>query len=195
MLFVGDAGTTEASRPSSRHGIEWLVQFTPVDRVSFDAGVALTNARFSDHDPAGRFIPGAPERVVSAGLTFERFDGWFGSIRWQYFGPRPLIEDDSVRSKSTSLVNARIGRETTSRTRISLDIYNLYDRRDIDIDYYYESRRAAFLWSIDSSGMPENIGPPHELAPAGHKRPRDDVEDIVRCKPGSVGVHAWDPYW
>lgn len=143
LLFVGDAGTTEASRPSKRHGVEWLVQFTPVDRISFDAAVALTRARFSDFDAAGGHIPGAPERVASAGVTFERFDGWFGSVRWRYFGPRPLIEDNSVRSKSTSLVNARIGRELNKRTRISLDIYNLFDRRDNDIDYFYESQLAG----------------------------------------------------
>jgi len=143
LLFVGDAGTTEPSRPSRRRGLEWLVQYAPNNLVAFDASLAVTRARFADSDPAGPYIPGAPNRVASAGLTLEGFGGWFGSVRWRYFGPRPLIENDSIRSKSTSLVNARIGYAFDKRTRLSLDVYNLFDRKDNDIDYYYESQLAG----------------------------------------------------
>ena len=49
--------------------------------------------------------------MVSAGLTFgdPAAIGWFGGIKARYFGPRPLIEDNSVRSKSSSPVSARLG--------------------------------------------------------------------------------------
>jgi len=140
LLFVGDAGTTEASRPSRRRGIEWLVQYASNANLAFDASIALTHARFKDADPADSRIPGAPDHVASAGVTWEGLNGWFGSVRWRYFGPRPLVEDNSVRSRSTSLVNARAGYALTKRTRVSLDVYNLFDRKDNDIDYFYESR-------------------------------------------------------
>ena len=29
LLFVGDAGTTEPSRPSQRTGVEWVLQYVP----------------------------------------------------------------------------------------------------------------------------------------------------------------------
>jgi hypothetical protein len=35
--------------------------------------------------------------------------GWFGGLRVRYFGPRPLIEDNSVRSNSSTPVSARLG--------------------------------------------------------------------------------------
>jgi len=140
LLFVGDAGTTEPSRPSRRRGIEWLVQYAPTAQLAFDASLALTHARFRDIDPVGSRIPGAPERVASAGVTWEGLNGWFGSVRWRHFGPRPLIEDNTVRSRSTNLVNARAGYALTKQTRLSLDVYNLFDRKDNDIDYFYESR-------------------------------------------------------
>jgi outer membrane receptor protein involved in Fe transport len=143
LLFVGDAGTTEASRPSRRYGLELLTQYLPRPGIAFDFTLALTHARFRDPDPAGSFIPGAPDRVASAGVTLEGGGGWFGALRWRYFGPRPLIEDDSVRSKGTSLVNARAGYAFSKTLRLQLDVFNLFNRKDNDIDYFYQSRLAG----------------------------------------------------
>jgi hypothetical protein len=140
LLFVGDAGTTEASRPSKRRGIEWLVQYAPRTGVSFDFTAAWTRARFEGADPAGDFIPGAPDRVASAGMTLDSGAGWFGALRWRYFGPRPLEESGAVRSQSTSLVNGRVGYEFAPRARVWLDVFNLFDRKDDDVTYYYASR-------------------------------------------------------
>jgi hypothetical protein len=145
LLFVGDAGTTEPSRPSRRHGLELLLQYLPKAGVALDLSLGLTHARFRDDDPTGSHIPGAPGRVVSAGVTVERGEGWFGALRWRYFGPRPLIEDDSVRSKSTSLVNARLGYAFSKKLKLQLDAFNLFDRTDHDIDYFYESQLAGEL--------------------------------------------------
>ena len=105
LLFVGDAGTTEASRPSKRTGVEWVLQYVPRPWLAFDLTAAFTRARFDDDDPAGNRIPGAPDAVASAGMTLDNLNGWFGSLRWRYFGSRALIEDNSVRSESTSLLN------------------------------------------------------------------------------------------
>jgi hypothetical protein len=140
LLFVGDAGTTEASRPSKRSGVELLVQWLPSPNVAIDLTAAFTRARFSDEDPAGERIPGAPESVASAGVTVDRLGGWFGSLRWRYFGPRPLVEDNSVRSRSTSLVNARIGYAVTTSIRAFVDVFNLFNREASDVDYFYASR-------------------------------------------------------
>jgi hypothetical protein len=140
LLFVGDAGTTEASRPSARHGIEWTNFVRLSRRWSADADVAWSQARFTDADPAGDRIPGAAEVVGSLGLTAESQRGPFGSIRLRYFGPRPLIEDDSVRSKRTSLVNAQVGWHVTPRVHVVLDTFNLFNTAASDIDYFYTSR-------------------------------------------------------
>jgi len=99
--------------------------------------------RAAEDDPSapGRFIPGATEGVVSAALTVEDvFGGWFGGVRVRYFGPRPLIEDDSVRSGATSLLNARVGYKFDNGLRIQLDAYNLLNVKADQITYYYDSR-------------------------------------------------------
>jgi outer membrane receptor protein involved in Fe transport len=117
-----------------------LTQYLPRPGLALDLSLAYTHARFRDDDPAGNYIPGAPDRVASAGVTLESGYGWFGSLRWRYFGPRPLIEDNSVRSKSTALVNARAGYAFSKTFKLQLDVFNLFDRKDHDIDYFYESR-------------------------------------------------------
>jgi hypothetical protein len=143
LLFVGDAGTTEPSRPSQRTGVEWVVQYVPKPWLAFDLTVALTRARFTGDDPAGDYIPGAPGSVASAGLTVDNLNGWFGSVRWRYFGPRPLTEDDSVRSKATSLVNTRLGYAVSNKIRAFVDVFNLFNAKDHDTDYFYVSRLPA----------------------------------------------------
>jgi len=66
-------------------------------------------AKFTEHDPAGSYIPGSIETTIATGATIDLPNGLFGSLRTRYFGPRPLIEDNSVRSKATTLVNLEAG--------------------------------------------------------------------------------------
>ena len=140
LLFVGDAGTTEASRPSRRVGVEWTNQYKVLPWMRFDLDLAYTRARFTDVDPAGNFIPGAPAWIAAGGVTFGGDSGWFGALRGRYFGPRPLIEDDSVRSQSSLIFNARAGYRFENGLRLQLDVLNLFNARTNQIEYYYVSR-------------------------------------------------------
>ncbi len=140
LLFIGDAGTTEASRPSRRSGIELESYYNITSNLVADADLAYSRARFRDDDPAGDRIPGAVEGVASAGISVIDIRSFSGSLRYRYFGPRPLIEDDSVRSKSSSTFNGRIGYTFSQRLKLNLDIGNVFDADANDIDYYYASR-------------------------------------------------------
>jgi len=141
IVFVGDAGTTEASRPSRRIGVEWTNRWRVTPRLSLDADLAATRARFTDSDPAGSHIPGAPDIVASAGMTFGgEGPGWFASARLRYFGGRPLVEDDGVRSQASTLVNARLGYRFENGMRAQVDALNLLGSRSNQIEYFYESR-------------------------------------------------------
>jgi TonB dependent receptor/TonB-dependent Receptor Plug Domain len=140
LLFVGDAGTTEASRPSRRVGMEWTNQYKVLPWMRLDLDAAYTKARFTDFGPAGAFIPGAPAWVVSGGVTFGEETGWFGALRGRYFGPRPLVEDDSVRSLPSMIFNARAGYKFDNGLKLQLDVLNLFNARTNQIEYYYLSR-------------------------------------------------------
>ena len=140
LLFVGDAGTTEASRPSRRVGAEWTNQYQILPWMRLDLDVAYTRARFTDFDPAGNFITGAPAWVAAGGVTFGGESGWFGAFRGRYFGPRPLIEDDTVRSQASLIFNARAGYKFDNGLRLQLDVLNLFNAKTNQIEYYYMSR-------------------------------------------------------
>ncbi|MGL4233533.1 MAG: TonB-dependent receptor [Casimicrobium sp.] len=140
LLFIGDAGTTEASRPSRRVGFELANYYKLRDWLTVDADVAFARARFRDDDPAGNRIPGAVEGVASLAVAIDNIGPWFGAAQIRYFGPRPLIEDNRVRSKSTTSLNARLGYRFTPKIRAELEAFNLTNRKASSIDYFYTSR-------------------------------------------------------
>ena len=143
LIYVGDAGATEPSRATARHGVELGVFVRPDDWLTLDADIAWSHARFSRPDPAGDYIPGAVERVASVGVAIQHPSGWFGGARFRHFGEAPLIEDNSVRSNPTTVVNAEIGRRIGERFSVALAVYNIFDTDDNDITYFYESQLAG----------------------------------------------------
>ena len=140
LVFAGDAGTTEASRPSLRRGVEWSNRYIPRPWLIVDFDVSASRARFRDDDPAGNHIPGAIDKVASLGVTLSDLGRWSFSGHVRYFGPRPLVEDASVKSRSSSDVSLRTAYRIERRLRVTFDIHNLFDRKASDIDYFYESR-------------------------------------------------------
>ncbi|MEM9595894.1 MAG: TonB-dependent receptor, partial [Acidobacteriota bacterium] len=50
------------------------------------------------------------------------------------------IEDDSVRSTTSSLVDGRLGYRLGDDIELHLDVFNLFDREASDIEYFYASR-------------------------------------------------------
>ena len=140
LTFVGDAGTTQAGRASRRHGFEFSNYYKPFKWLTVDADVSFARARFRGDDPLGNRIPGAVEGVASLALAVDNLGPYFGALQLRYFGPRPLLENNSVRSKSTATLNGRIGYKYSPKLKLELEGFNLTNRRDSAIDYYYESQ-------------------------------------------------------
>lgn len=149
LLFIGDAGATEAGRPSRRYGIEFSSYYKPARWLSLDLDLAYARARSRGSDPAGDFIPGAIEGVAQLAMTVTPPGSWSGSLRLRYFGPRPLVEDNSVRSAASVGLNGRIAYRIDKTWRMELEGYNLANRRDSAIDYYYASRLPGEAQPVD----------------------------------------------
>jgi outer membrane receptor protein involved in Fe transport len=77
---------------------------------------------------------------MAAGVTVDEGLGWFGTARLRYFGARPLVEDNSIRSRATALVNARVGYRFANGLQAWLDAVNLFNSKASQIDYFYTSR-------------------------------------------------------
>ena len=141
-VFVGDSGSTEPSgRKGRRYGVEWTNFYDVTPWLTLDGDIALSRARFRDHDPLlGDYVPDSVVSVAAAGISIHRERGLFGSLRLRYFGPRPLIEDNSVRSNASTLLNARVGYQFGSAWTFSADVLNLLNTSANDQEYYYSSR-------------------------------------------------------
>lgn len=144
LIYVGDSGSTQEGPASRRTGIEITNYVYPNRWLALDLDVSFSRARFVDVPEGEDFIPGSLNRVISGGLSVNPPAGVgagpFGSLRLRHFGPRPLLEDNSVRSRSTSLVNAEAGYKFSDRFRLGLEAFNVFDAEVSDIDYFFESR-------------------------------------------------------
>ena len=140
LIFQGDAGTTSPGRPSRRVGFEFSNYYKPTRWLTIDADIAYARARFRDPDPVGRRIPGSVEGVASLSASVDDLGPYFGALQFRYFGPRPLIEDNSVRSKSTTTLNGRVGYKINPDISVEVEGFNLLNSKSSAIDYYYQSR-------------------------------------------------------
>lgn len=149
LVFVGDAGDTEPNRGSKRYGIEWSNHYAASDWLLIDVDLSTSQARFTEDDASGNYIPGALDRVASFGITLTDLSPWFAQLQLRYFGPRPLIEDNSHRSNATFLAYLRGSYRIDNHWKVAVDIFNLFDRKASDIDYFYMSR----LQGEDTAGI------------------------------------------
>jgi len=144
LVFSGDAGDTEVSGTSRRYGFELNNHYVASPWLLLDADIAISRARFDqpqgEAPNTGRHVPGSVDTVVSLGATVTGRGPWFGQFQLRYFGPRALIEDNTQRSKATTLAYLRVGHKLSEDVRLALDVFNLFDRKASDIDYYYASR-------------------------------------------------------
>src|SRR3989440_1296128 len=142
LVFKGDAGATEAGRASLRRGVEWSNRYIPHDWLLVDFDLSVSRARFTGADPlaAGNYIPDAIDRVASLGVSLKEFGPWSGTVHARYFGPRPLVEDNSQRSQSSTIFSARASYRVDAKTSVNFDVFNLFNRKSNDIEYYYPSQ-------------------------------------------------------
>jgi outer membrane receptor protein involved in Fe transport len=142
LLYVGDAGTTEALGESKRRGIEIGAIYAPRPWLLVDADVTLTKARLVGVGADDR-IPNSVDRTASLGLIVNNLENWSGGLRVRYLGDAPLIEDNSMSSDATLLLNAQAQYEFNPNWTLGIEVMNLLDSDDNDITYFYESQLAT----------------------------------------------------
>ncbi|QJD93828.1 TonB-dependent receptor [Duganella dendranthematis] len=140
LTYAGDAGTTEAGPPSRRYGVEFSNYYKPLKWLSVDLDLAYARARSRGYVEQGSYIAGAIEGTGQLAVTVDDGGPYSASLKLRYFGPRPLIEDNSVRSSSSMTLNGRLGWKIRKDLRLELEAFNITNRHDSAIDYYYASQ-------------------------------------------------------
>ena len=142
-VFDGDTAETVPGPPSRRYGVEISNFYEPTPWLTLDADYSLSQAKFTSFDPAGQYVPESITSVLETGITVHdipHLKGLFGGLRMRYFGPRPLIENNSVQSNSSAIVNAQIGYQINKTWTLKADFLNLFNTQTNDIEYFYQSR-------------------------------------------------------
>ncbi len=141
LLFVGDAGTTEASGASRRDGIT-IANFASLgSHLALDLDLSLTRARLTDVVVGESPIPGSVGAVLAAGASWVPGpSGAFGTVRLRHIGGYPLTEDGSQRAPSATQINLAAGYRLANGLRVEASLLNATNARDNDIAYYYASR-------------------------------------------------------
>jgi len=138
LLLTGDAGVSEMLRPSMRQGVMVAVRYEPRSWITLDLQASALHARFA----GGSRVAGAPEHTVTGALTLRTPDGWTASLLVNSLGEREA-EGEAPHVKPSTFVNGRLTRNLTKTTRVTFDVFNLFDRRADSLDYFAASR----LWN------------------------------------------------
>ncbi len=143
LIYVGDSGAVEPSDATRRKGYEASLYWKPVPWLAMDANWTASHARFVGVPVGSDHVPGALESTGDLGVA-AILDDWEAAIRVRHLGPHALVEDNSVRSDGTTLVNLRAARSFSVRGRkdleVSIELLNALGSRRKDVDYYYASR-------------------------------------------------------
>lgn len=157
LRFVGDSNAVEPTGASNRHGYEIVAFWRPLPWLALDGNYTASHSRYDNGDR----IPNAFENAASAGAAII-MGPWETSIRLRHLGPYPLIEDNSVRDKGSTIVNARAAWKG-KRIELYGELLNIFDSRDKDIAYYYESYIPAFDMSGPQEGRLSRVVEPRTV--------------------------------
>ena len=141
LVFDGDTGGLDPEGATRRLGFESSNDLNPYPWLNLDCDFAFSRARFLNPAPgAGDHVPEAIEGVGSLGVAVKSEKGHSLNLRLRYFGPRALVQDNSVRSQSSTVLQAGVGYQASKHVRLQLEAMNVLNAKVYDIEYYYATR-------------------------------------------------------
>jgi outer membrane cobalamin receptor len=140
LHYMGDTGTTEMGRPSQRTGLEFTNRWAPQRHLSLEANWAWSRPRYTDASTNGNEVPNAVQKVAQLHATANHFGAWSFALGMRYIGSAPLMTDNSMRSSANIHTQLRVSRRISQDLQVSLDVFNLANRKNNDIQYAYTSR-------------------------------------------------------
>lgn len=141
LVWVGDAGNTEASGQTRRMGVELDARYRVKNWLFADLGATFTKATFRGANNADA-VPLAPTRTVSAGVsarpTFGDFTP-FASFRIKHIGARPANEDRSLVAEGFTILDANAGLRWR-RFEVGLDVQNMTNAKWREVQFATTSK-------------------------------------------------------
>ncbi len=123
LVFVGDEGTTEASGPTRRWGVDFEARYPVLPWLFADLDLTYSDPRFR---VTGQAIPLAPTFLANGGMTAIFANGFSGALRLRYLDDRPANEDRSLNARGYLLADLLL-KYRWKNVEASLQILNLAD--------------------------------------------------------------------
>jgi hypothetical protein len=123
LVFVGDEGTTEASGPTQRWGIDFETRYQIFPWLFADFDLTYADPRFR---VTGKAIPLAPILLMSGGLTANLTDGFSAALRLKHLGDRPANEDRSLTAHGYTVLDLLL-RYRWRNLEASIEVLNFTD--------------------------------------------------------------------
>jgi hypothetical protein len=139
FVYVGDAGVVEPSGKTKRYGADLGIRYQLNDYVFFDLDANYTHARSID-DPEGQnYIPLAPDFTTTGGISFQKWNGFSGGIRYRYLDSRPANEDNSIVAKGYFIADCNVNYDYKNMT-FGVSVENLFNSEWNETQFATESR-------------------------------------------------------
>lgn len=137
FALPGETAVVELARPTVRQGVHANARYEPLPWLGLDFHGMALQSRYADG--AAEAIEGAAERSASAAATVRMPAGWSASLALNYLAKRTGF-DATLPLADSTFANARIARDLSKDTRISLDFSNVLGQKLRDADYLTASR-------------------------------------------------------
>ena len=139
FVFVGDAGTTEASGRTRREGLDIEARLQLRSWLWADLDLNLARGEAVDEPDDANEIPLAPQRTSTGGLTWYHPNGLEGSLRYRHVGDRPANEDGSITAEGYTVVDFK-GAYRLGAWRLNLGVENVLNTMWNEAQFDTESR-------------------------------------------------------
>ena len=139
FVFVGDAGTTEASGRTRRAGLDLEARLQLHPWLWADVDLNLARGEAVDEPDDANEIPLAPQRTSTGGLTWYHPNGVEGGLRYRHIGDRPANEDGSITAEGYTVVDFN-GAYRLGAWRFNLGVENVLNTTWNEAQFDTESR-------------------------------------------------------
>ncbi|WP_423819353.1 TonB-dependent receptor [Salinimicrobium sp. TIG7-5_MAKvit] len=139
FVYVGDAGIVEPSGKTERKGIDFSLQYQPLNWLYGNLDATYTVARSLDVPGDSNYIPLAPDFTLTGGLNVDLPSGINSGISMRHLSARPANEDNSIVAEGYTVFDFNLGYKF-QKWHFGVNIQNLFDTEWNETQFATESR-------------------------------------------------------
>ncbi len=148
FVYVGDAGIIEPSGKSKRVGIDLGLRYQLNDWFYLDTDANYTYARSMEEPKGQDYIPLAPDFTSTGGVSFQKWNGFSGGLRYRYLKSRPANEDNSIVAKGYFVSDFNVNYEYKNIV-FGVSAENIFNTAWNETQFATESRLKDEPTSVD----------------------------------------------